>query len=454
MANSPTTLPETPAKADPPASSSAPRPAVTAPPADGSHGEPRTIRRSTWPWIWLAALVLIGAGLYLIWRHYSPATAANASSSATAKGGAGSALIPVVAARAHTGDIGVYYTGLGSVTPILTVTVKSRVDGQLMSVRYKESDLVHKGDLLAEIDSRPYQVQLTLAQGQLLKDQAALANAKIDLARDQALFAKKLIPEQQLATQETVVTQDEGVVKTDQGQVDSANLNISYCHITALITGRVGLRLVDPGNMVHASDPNGLVVITQMQPISVIFTISEDELQVVLKKMRAGQRLTVDAYDRDMKTKLAQGLLTALDNEIDPTTGTLRLRATFDNDAGTMFPNQFVNVRLLVEEKRGVTLIPTAAVQRNAQATYVFVVKPDQTVTSRPVVIGATEGDESEITSGLTAGEVAVMTGVDKIHEGSKVGVQIASEKSGVSAQPDGQRGSQKGSQKASPRGR
>jgi multidrug efflux system membrane fusion protein len=356
----------------------------------------------------------------------------------------------VVAARAHTGDIGVYYTGLGSVTPILTVTVKSRVDGQLMSVRYKESDLVHKGELLAEIDSRPYQVQLTLAQGQLLKDQATLANAKIDLARDQALFAKKLIPEQVLATQETVVTQDEGVVKTDQGQVDSANLNISYCHITALITGRVGLRLVDPGNMVHASDPNGLVVITQMQPISVIFTISEDELQVVLKKMRAGQKLTVDAFDRDMKTKLAQGLLTALDNEIDPTTGTLRLRATFENEAGTMFPNQFINVRLLVEEKRGITLIPTAAVQRNAQATYVFVVKPDQTVTSRPVAIGATEGDESEITSGLTAGEVAVMTGVDKIHEGSKVDAQIPSEKSGVKAQPD----SQKGSQKGSPKGR
>jgi membrane fusion protein, multidrug efflux system len=382
--------------------------------------------RSRLLWIGLAALVVIGPGPYVIWRHYKAPASAGASSARAGK--AGSAPIPVVAARSRKGDIAVYYTGLGSVAPILTVTVKSRVDGQLMSVRYKESDLVHKGDPLAEIDPRPYQVQLTLAQGQLIKDQAALTNAKLDLARDQALFAKSLIPQQTVATQETVVLQDEGVVKTDQGQVDSANLNISYCHITALITGRVGLRLVDPGNMVHASDANGLLVITQMQPISVIFTISEDELQVVLKKMRAGQKLTVDAYDRDMKTKIAQGVLAALDNEIDPTTGTLRLRATFENESGTMFPNQFINVRLLVEDKRGVTLVPTAAVQRNAQATYVFIVKPDHTVTSRPVTMGTTEGEESEITSGLTAGDIVVMTGIDKLQEGSKVDAQIAKE--------------------------
>jgi len=373
--------------------------------------------------------VVIGPGLYMIWRHDKTPTSGNASSA-----GAGSAVIPVVAARAYKGDIDVYDTGLGAVTPISTVTVKSRVDGQLMSVNYKEGELVHKGDLLLEIDSRPYQVQLTLARGQLVKDQAALANARIDLARDQELFTKTLIPEQQLATQQSLVTEDEGAVTTDQGQIDSANLNITYCHISALITGRVGLRLVDPGNIVHAADTNGLLVITQMQPISVIFTISEDQLQVVLKKMRAGQGLAADAYDRDMKTRLAEGTLTSLDNEIDPTTGTLRLRATFDNEQGTLFPNQFINVRLLVDAKHGVTLVPTAAVQRNAQATYVFVVKPDQTATSRPVTLGVTEGDQSEITSGLTPGEVVVMTGVDKIQEGSKVNAQIPSTSTGGKA--------------------
>jgi multidrug efflux system membrane fusion protein len=432
MANSPTTSAEEPAKPDDSAAPfSASRPATATREGAGPK-ERQKAQRSRLPWI-LAAVVLIGSGIYLTWRHDQ--VPASGSSTAAGKAGAGSVPIPVVAARARKGDIAVYYTGLGSVNPILTVTVKSRVDGQLMNVYYKEGDLVHKGDPLAEIDPRPYQVQLTLAQGQLLKDQAALANAKIDLARLQTLFAKNLIPEQQVATQETMVTQDEGVVKTDQGQVDSANLNITYCHIAALITGRVGLRLVDPGNMVHASDANGLLVITQMQPISVIFTISEDELQVVLKKMRAGKRLTVDAYDRDLKTKLAEGVLTALDNEIDPTTGTLRLRATFENEAGTMFPNQFINVRLLVDERQGVTLVPTAAVQRNAQATYVFIVKPDNTVTSHPVTMGTTEGDESEITSGLTPGEVVVMTGIDKLQEGSKVNAQIAPENGSVKAQ-------------------
>jgi multidrug efflux system membrane fusion protein len=429
MANSSPTLEQPTPAEDSAAASSARRTATTFPLEKGTPEEPpRTPPRSHRSWIWIVALVLVGLGLYMTWRKERAPASGNATSAAArgGRGGAGSALIPVVAATAHKGDIDVYYTGLGSVTPILTVTVKSRVDGQLMSVRYKEGDLVKKGDPLAEIDPRPYQVQLTLAQGQLLKDQATLANAKIDLARDQALFAKNLIPEQQVATQESLVTQDEGVVKTDQGQVDSANLNISYCHITALITGRVGLRLVDPGNMVHASDANGLLVITQMQPISVIFTISEDELQVVLNKMHGGQKLAVDAYDRDMKTKLAQGSLTAIDNEIDPTTGTLKLRATFGNEAGTMFPNQFINVRLLVEAKHGVTLVPTAAVQRNAQATYVFLVKPDKTVTSRPVTMGTTEGDQSEITSGLAPGDVVVVTGVDKLQEGSKVDAQIA----------------------------
>ena len=235
----------------------------------------------------------------------------------------------------------------------------------------------------------------------------------------------KASPEQQLATQKATVHQYEGVVKIDQGQIESAKVNLVYCKITAPITGRVGLRLVDPGNIVHASDTNGLLVITQMDPISAIFTISEDQLQAVLKKMSAGQTLQVDAYDRDGKTKIGQGSLTTLDNQIDPTTGTLKLRATFDNAKGTLFPNQFVNVRLLVEEKRGVTLVSTAAVQRNSQATYVYVVKPDSTVTVRQITLGTTEGDDSQVTSGLTPGEVVVMTGVDKLQEGSKVNAQL-----------------------------
>ena len=335
--------------------------------------------------------------------------------------------IPVVAATSHKGDIGVYYSGLGAVTPLATVTVKSRVDGQLMSVRYREGDTVHQGDLLVEIDDGPYRAALTQAEGQLMRDQAALENARIDLIRYQQLVPQKAIPEQQLATQQATVHQDEGVVKLDEGQIESAKVNLAYCKIAAPATGRIGLRLVDPGNIVQTADTNGLLVITQMDPISAIFTISEDQLQVVLKKMAAGQTLEVDAYSRDAKTKLAQGSLTTLDNQIDPATGTLKLRATFENPKGTLFPNQFVNARLLVEEKRGVTLVSTAAVQRNSQATYVYVVKADSTVTVRPITIGTTEGDDSEVTAGLAPGEVVVMTGVDKLQEGTKVNAQIPS---------------------------
>lgn len=381
-------------------------------------------------WVWVCALVVLSVGGYFLWRYYSDPKSGTVSATTgkldkSGKAGGATAAIPVVAAVTRKGNIGVYYTGLGAITPIYTVTIKSRVDGQLMSVRYKEGELVHQGDLLVELDPRPFQVTLTQAQGQLIRDQALLDNAKIDLARYQVLVSQQAAPEQQLATQKALVTQDEGIVKTDQGQIDSAELNITYCHITAPITGLIGLRLVDPGNIVHASDANGLLVITQIQPISAIFTIAEDQLSVVQKKMRAGQKLPVDAYDREMKNKLATGTLTTLDNQIDQTTGTLRLRATFDNKDNALFPNQFVNARLLVQEKVGVTLAPTAAIQRNNQFTYVYVVKPDSTVTLRQVTIGTTEGDDSEITSGLNPGEVLVMTGVDKLQEGSKVNAQI-----------------------------
>ena len=382
---------------------------VTPAPAQGAR--PGSRRR--WLWLSLCVLLLLGLIAYFLWPKSTKAAAPPPPP------------IPVVAATSHQGDIGVYYSGLGAVTPLATVTVKSRVDGQLMSVLYREGDTVHQGDLLVEIDDGPYRAALTQAEGQLMRDQAALENARIDLIRYQQLVPQKAIPEQQLATQQATVHQDEGVVKLDEGQIESAKVNLAYCKIAAPATGRIGLRLVDPGNIVQTADTNGLLVITQMDPISAIFTISEDQLQVVLKKMAAGQKLEVDAYSRDAKTKLAQGSLTTLDNQIDPATGTLKLRATFENPKGTLFPNQFVNARLLVEEKHGVTLVPTAAVQRNSQATYVYVVKADSTVTVRPIAIGTTEGDDSEVTSGLAPGEVVVMTGVDKLEEGTKVNAQI-----------------------------
>ncbi|MCU1383145.1 MAG: efflux transporter, family, subunit [Acidobacteria bacterium] len=378
--------------------------------------EHRPINRHRRRWLWVSAPLLLVVCAYVLW----PKRAGGMSSSA-APGAA--ALLPVTAATARTGNIGVFYTGLGAVTPLATVTIRTLVDGQLMSVRYREGDTVHKGDLLVEIDDRPFQAALTQAEGQLIRDQATLENARTDLARYQQLVPLKAVPEQQLATQQATVHQSEGVVTIDQGQIANAKVNLAYCTIAAPVSGRVGLRLVDPGNIVHAADTNGLVVITQMDPISVIFTISEDQLQVVLGKVAAGQKLEVDAYDRAVTTKLGQGWLATLDNEVDPTTGTIKLRAMFANAKGALYPNQFVNARLLVQEKHGVTLVPTAAVQRNSQATYVYIVKADSAVTVRPVTIGTTEGDDSEVVSGLAPGDVVVMTGVDKLQEGTRVAV-------------------------------
>jgi multidrug efflux system membrane fusion protein len=383
-------------------------------------------------WLWLVILVLVGLGVYYYFRSRANSAKA-ASDSAQSPGGRpgrGLGAIPVDAARARKGDIGVYDTGLGSVTPIYTVTVKSQISGYLMQVLYQEGQTVRKGDLLAEIDSRPYQVMLEQAQAGLARDQANLENAKVDLTRYQTLAPLKAIPEQQLATQEATVKQDQAIVQTDQAQIDNAKLDLVYCHITAPIAGRVGLRLVDPGNYVTANDATGLVVITQVEPISVIFPLGEDQLPLIMERMRAGARLKVEAYDREMKTKLAQGWLETLDNQIDPTTGTVKFRANFDNRDGSLFPNQFVNARLLVEEKQGVTLIPTATVQRNSDATYVYLIKPDSTVTVRTITIGTTEGDDTEVASGLVPGDQVVMTGVDKLQEGSKVRVAKSGERS------------------------
>ena len=410
-----------------------PAPMMTqdAPPTskDVPGGKTHLLRRS---WLWVLIILLVCAGAYFLWPKANNSKSAATQSKTTGDRSKGAGVIPVVATRVRKGDIGVYLSGLGSVTPIYTVSVRSRVDGQLMKVLYHEGDLVHQGDLLVEIDSRPYEVQLTQAEGQLMKDQALLDNSRIDLARYQTLLTQRAVPEQQLATQKALVAQYEGAIKTDQGQIDSAKLNIVYCHIAAPIAGRIGLRLMDPGNIVHASDTNALLVITQVQPISVIFPLAEDRLPTVLEKTRSGQRLKVEVYDRDSKVKLAEGSLTTIDNQIDQSTGTVKMRATFDNKDNALFPNQFVNVQLLVEEKHGVALLPTAALQLSTQRSYyVWAVKPDSTVTVRQVGVGTSQGDQSEITSGLSPGDVVVMTGVDKLLEGTKVAAQIEGDNSG-----------------------
>jgi multidrug efflux system membrane fusion protein len=343
---------------------------------------------------------------------------------------AGAQVVPVLTAKAQAGDINDYLTGLGTVTPINTVSIKSRVDGQLMRVSYREGQMVRAGELLAEIDPRPFQVQLEQAEGQLARDQALLNNAQADLERYKLLFAEDSVPKQQLDTQQSLVRQDEAVIKTDQAQVDTAKLQLTYCRIIAPVGGRVGLRLVDAGNMVHASDANALVVITQLQPITVLFTIAEGSLPPVLAKLKAGAHLTVEAYNQEGKQKLATGTLLTVDNQIDPTTGTVKLKAEFANADGSLFPNQFVNARLLVDMIQNTVLVPNAAIQHSPRSAYVYVVKPDSSVDARNVEVKLTEGEQSAISTGLTAGETVVIDGIDKLQPGAKVSVRAPAARS------------------------
>ena len=328
--------------------------------------------------------------------------------------------VSVAVAKVEKQDVPVYLTGLGSVTAFYTANIKSRVDGQIMRVNFQEGQVVKEGDLLILIDPRPYQVQLEQMQAQIFKDQATLRDAKLNLERYTTLIPSGSIAQQQVDTQKATVDQLDGQVRTDQAQIDNAKLQLVYCNITAPFTGRVGLRQVDPGNIVHATDTNPMLILTQLQPIAVIFTLPEDQLPTVAKHMK-NSTLQVDAFSRDDQTKLASGKLQTIDNQIDQTTGTAKLKAVFDNKDNQLWPNQFVNASLLLETRKNSTVLPTAAVLRGPQGTFVYAVKSDSTVDARNVTVSLTQGNTTVITAGLDAGDTVVTDGQDKLQSGSKV---------------------------------
>jgi membrane fusion protein, multidrug efflux system len=327
-------------------------------------------------------------------------------------------LPPVATAPVQSGDVNVTINALGTVSSLATVTIRSQISGQLVRVAFQEGQIVKKGDLLAEIDSRPYQLALNQAEGTLKRDQALLEAAQRDLERYQNLAKTNAIPRQQLDTQAALVIQDQGNVITDQAQIDTAKLNIAYCHIVAPVNGRLGLRQVDQGNYVTPGDASGLVVITQLSPISVVFTTAEDNLPAILKRVQAGATLPATAFDRSGSAKLATGNLTTFDNQIDTATGTVKLRAQFDNTDGALFPNQFVNVQLLVDVLHDSAVVPTSAIQRGAPGTFVYLVNPDSTVSVRTVELGPVDGNRVAVKNGVKPGDQVVVDGADKLRDG------------------------------------
>ena len=407
-------------------------------------------------YIWAIVFVTVAAaaGGYYYYTRSAGGEASPGSGSGkgwgkgSGKGDRKGANVPVVAVPATTADVGVLLDGLGSVTPVATVTVRSRIDGQLMRLNFKEGQLVREGDLLAEIDSRAAQVQLSTAEGQLARDQALLKNAQLDLERYRTLFKQDSIAKQQLDTQDALVRQYEATLKVDHASIESARLQLVYSRITAPVSGRIGLRQVDVGNIVRAGDANGIVVITQLQPITVVFSIPEDNLPPVMKKLQSGERLTATAFDRAGKTQLAAGMLITADNQIDPATGTVKLKAQFANEDLALFPNQFVNVRLLVDTRRGATVIPGSAVQRGTPGTFVYSVDPaTRAVSVRKVTLGPTQGELVSV-EGVSPGTLVVVDGADRLREGAVVEM-VVRDTSPPKEGPRRKRGEKGGGEKA-----
>ncbi len=393
-------------------------------------------------------VAVIGLGAVWWFNHRQGAAAATtAGQRGGGRFGGGGGIngpLPVVVSPARKGNLNIYLDGLGTVTPLADVTIQTQISGLLTEFDFNEGQTVKKGDLLAVIDPRPYQVALEQAQGQLVQAQAQLDEAKADLSRYETLWQQNSIAKQQVDAQRATVGQYTGQVETDQAAIDAAKLNIAYCHIVAPVAGRVGLRQVDPGNYVTPSEPNGLVTLAQIEPISVIFTLPEDDIPSVADRLRSGAAIPAYAYDRTGAQRLATGTLTTIDNQADPSTGTFKLRATFSNDDEALFPNQFVNVRMLLDVHRGVTVIPTSAIERGQQGTFVYVVTPASTVTAQNVTLGPTEGERVEVTTGLNVGDRVVVDGADRLKDGMKVLAQSAAyspRAGGRRKRPDGSDG-------------
>ena len=365
--------------------------------------------------VWIAILIFFGAGFFLVLRHQ------NQVKQTGGRRGAAGGTVTLTSATAQKGDIGVYVDAIGTVVPTYTSSITSQVNGIVTAVHFTEGQLIRKGDPLIEIDARPYQATLMQAQGTLQRDEGVLAQAQMDLARYQAAWAKNAIQKQLLDDQEKLVEQDQGTVKNDQGTVQYDQIQVDFCHIVAPITGRVGLRLVDPGNVVQANGTTVLAVITQIQPITIVFTVAEDSLGQITPRLQKRAKLTVEAYDRSDQHKIAAGTLLTLDNQIDTTTGTVKARASFPNKDSALFPNQFVNTRLLVNTLMGVALIPTAAVQHNGQAAFVYVLS-DNKAHLRPITVGVTNGNTAQV-QGVNPGDVLATSSFDKLQDGTAVAI-------------------------------